>query len=470
MSMLYSGMRRSGPLRGRIPLAYQRKLARRYWNRRAPPSTTNIFKGLVDRYQTYFRRPAPTVATLPKGPVPVLQPQPLLQPHGDDGVYHMPNPNDWPSVEPGGGIGAAPVPNYPQMAGALNYATNFKQEWVDDRTWNVRKLPDILAMGILTPQQIEAAGISNVLTMFDFVGGSETDRLELGYLLQRFILEGYIRGVDVPKMMKDWENDNIEWEHASTDAGVKHRKLVLGFGTEQEINGPTGLYTPGGAAGLNLQDRYVMFVDKYWQDSPEVERFGMFFHEFGHQLGMPHAGDGGWQPTGGYSFMGSSPGTEPLPNHPHFDVNAYMPWWNKHSQDMISEIFADAQRGNQTKNLGFLSPNGQPIPDKPPAGYPQVGGTTGGPPGSDITTNIYNINPTVVTPPQNADPTGLIGGGSGPSPESPESMSKTPVAGMLTAMPQLQSFAAGLADMTSRGGVTLQTLAGAIMKRQMGGK
>lgn len=356
----------------------------------------------------------------------------------------------------------------PAAQAAINYVGGtFRNEWVDDRNWDTMKtLPEIVGSGMLSQTALQNLAIGNVLTLFDFRGGSEQDRLEFGYLLQRFIMDGYIRGVDVYQYIKDTSQ-------------ADGSRFVIGLMTEDEMK---KLYNPGGAAalassgglgaiGLNNNANYTLFTDGYWRDAPETERFGMFYHEWGHQLGLPHAGDSGYNPSGEYgNFMGD---TTPMANppwgteHVHFKPENGIKQFQMVGDQLIDSLFRDAglgrgaTMGTTLRRFDPASDDTTP-PTSPPTGFPQIGGADQN--NITQTTNtVYNIAPTQVNP---ASPNPIDLGSGGGSAGSPEDMDKTPVAGMLPSMPQLQSFAAGLGDIVNSAQPMINGLAGALIKRK----
>lgn len=55
---------------------------------------------------------------------------------------------------------------------------------------------------MLTHKQLRRASLPYVMSLFQTTGLSEHERLELGYMLQKFVIEGYMKGVDLPRIIK----------------------------------------------------------------------------------------------------------------------------------------------------------------------------------------------------------------------------------------------------------------------------
>jgi len=465
MSLMYSNMTRSGPLRGRIAPSQHQRIASRYAKFRVPPTSESVFGKIGERYYARFGKSIDTVRRDFPEPSPFI---PQWKPSDEQQARRMQGtPLERILVSPESIGGANARPGAP-AANTFSYVPNFQPEWVDDRKWGSKTLAEHVGSGMISQAQLQNASIGNVLTLFDFRGGSETDRLEMGYLMQRFIIEGYIRGVDVYKFMQD-------------TARADGARMVVGLMTEDEMK---KLYNPGGAAalaggsGVNAilngwsdKANYTLFTDGYWRDSSDLEKFGMFFHEFGHQLGLPHAGDGGYKPSGGVNFMGSSPefNNEGLDPGQHMHFSGEEPWYpftKRFQTQMIDSLFKDARNQTMGAPLTRFSPKAdQAIPTTPPQGFPQIGGADQ----NNITVvqkerNVYNIRPTSISP-SSPTPMGLESGGVADL-STPEAMDKTPVAGMLPNMPSVSSFAAGVDEVMNRASPMLNNMAGSILRRK----
>lgn len=64
-----------------------------------------------------------------------------------------------------------------------------------------RDVAQQIGRSILTPQQRRQATLPYVLSLFGATGLSESERLETAYMLQKFIVEGFLRGINVPELM-----------------------------------------------------------------------------------------------------------------------------------------------------------------------------------------------------------------------------------------------------------------------------
>jgi len=125
---------------------------------------------------------------------------------------------------------------------------------VDNADGMPRTSPELLAM--LNQGQIDQAALPKVLTMFECTGCNEAQKLELGFYLQRFIVDGMIRGEDVIKNIQD-------------QGGLK-------FNMD---------YTPGRGIGGMADTGGGVNVSLYgWGDYSDGWKFDDFYHEVGHNL------------------------------------------------------------------------------------------------------------------------------------------------------------------------------------------
>lgn len=122
-----------------------------------------------------------------------------------------------------------------------------------------RTIEEMFASGKLTKAQLEAASMPNVMTLFD---APANDKAELAHFMQRFILDGYMRGVDVVKLLKE-----------------KPTKYHLDIIDIQSAYG-----RPSGAVATANQSR-AGFDTSYWDDSTSyISKLTTFYHEMGHGL------------------------------------------------------------------------------------------------------------------------------------------------------------------------------------------
>lgn len=65
-----------------------------------------------------------------------------------------------------------------------------------------RSLAQSVGSQMLSPQQVKEASLSHVLSLFSATDMSETERLEMAHMIQRAIIEGYMKGVNLVGLMK----------------------------------------------------------------------------------------------------------------------------------------------------------------------------------------------------------------------------------------------------------------------------
>ncbi len=116
-----------------------------------------------------------------------------------------------------------------------------------------REIVQRIGEQMLLPNQARAASISNVLSMFNTSGLSESERLETGFMIQKMIVEGYLRGVDVPGLMRK--------RHMRDGA------LHVGFNDSP---------IPSGNA--------IVLDRQSWQSKPDSFRTADFMHKLGSRL------------------------------------------------------------------------------------------------------------------------------------------------------------------------------------------
>ncbi|UOF79068.1 neutrophil collagenasE [Caudoviricetes sp.] len=127
----------------------------------------------------------------------------------------------------------------------------------------------ILSSGKLTSSQIKAASISNVMTLFDAPAAVKD---EFAHFLQRFIIDGFLRGVDVVAIMK---SGSKRWVYSI------------------EEQGSNVLATAQGRSGVSTNGS-IEFDDDFWDSGTSYEKkLQLFYHEMGHAaLARPHDDDG----------------------------------------------------------------------------------------------------------------------------------------------------------------------------------
>jgi len=291
---------------------------------------------------------------------------------------------------------------------------------VEDQGWGVT-LGQIIGSGLLSQQQLQSASFANILSMVRVDGGTEQDRQEMAYYLQRYVLEGMIRGVDLIRDIKEDYGGSIRIQ--LTDGAV------------------CGDYSTGiiGCGGMG----YTQFRKSFWNNAGDGTKLALFYHEVGHEM-----------LNRGHNFTPSS-----LMGYDRFNNS----WQSNGSTytSLMDELFRNAV------NVSRFTPTRQTPPQWAPEWFPSVPGGTlppGTPPGSppgpppigppqsppgttitNTTTNTYNLTPVAVQP-GSSSVGNIMSSGAGIKPAQADDTSKTPVAGTLPDMAAVQSFAAGLAS------------------------
>jgi hypothetical protein len=122
-----------------------------------------------------------------------------------------------------------------------------------------RTIEEMLASGRLSQAQIQAASMPNVMSLFD---APAAHKAEMAHFLQRFILDGYMRGVDVVAKIR---------AKPSFYLGVTN------------IQG-AGVGRPSSAVATATSAR-ALFDDSYWRpDSSYGSKLQTFYHEMGHAI------------------------------------------------------------------------------------------------------------------------------------------------------------------------------------------
>lgn len=105
--------------------------------------------------------------------------------------------------------------------------------------------------GILSARQLQAASLPNVLSLFN---APDSIRSEVAHFLQRFILDGFARGVDVPAIMK---SRGTKWDFHVAEIG-------------------------GNAIGDGKFGRVRFDEDWYPGQTSYMKKLQLFYHEMGH--------------------------------------------------------------------------------------------------------------------------------------------------------------------------------------------
>lgn len=303
---------------------------------------------------------------------------------------------------------------------------------VEDSGWG-QTLAQIVGSGMLTQAQLQSASYANVSSMLRVDGGSAADKQEMTYMLQRYILEGYVRGVDMVRDIKE-------------DYGGSVRIQL----TDGAVCGTTSTSIIG-CGGMG----YTQFRNSFWQNAGDATKLALFYHEVGHEM-----------LNRGHAF-----GQQSLMSYDYFNNS-----WAKNGtlyKSLMDELYRNAS------GVSRFSPTGGATRDQinqwlanenlPPGNGP-VGSPPGTPPSTTTTTNTqttsFSYGPGGIG--TNSSYLGSPTQVGGNAASSPDDADKTPVAGMLPDMASTQSFAAGLADTLNRAAPTLQGLSGALMRFKTG--
>lgn len=296
---------------------------------------------------------------------------------------------------------------------------------IEDTGWGMT-LAQVVGSGMLTQQQLQTASYSNVYSMIRLEGGTEADKQEMAYMFQRMILEGYVRGYDLVRDVKEDYGGSIRIQ--LTDGAV--------CGTTS-----TGIIGCGGMG-------YTQFRNSFWQNSGDGTKLALFFHEVGHEMA-----------NRGHAF-----GSQSLMSYDYFNNS-----WVKGStyDQLMDEYFRNSS------NVSRVTPGGTLATPQEIQQFLSGQGITGpipnGPNGPNTTNNNnfnYTLNPTAINPVTGTPST--ITSGQGPT-SSPENNDKTPVAGSLPNMSESTgAFAAGLADAAAKSAPMLRGLAGALQRFKSG--
>lgn len=182
-----------------------------------------------------------------------------------------------PKVGAGTAVQNKPRTGEQQQAEFSNYQTYGRQQeqtdpaMVDDTGWS-KTLAQTVGSGMLSAKQLQAASYANVENMIGhrtagFNGAnsqqlSANEKKEMTFMFQRMILEGYVRGVDIPAMVANMNGGKIKFS-TSNDPGL-------------------GL----GVAGYNIG---AMFDKDWWAKASDIDKIGLFYQEVGHAIGVaPH--------------------------------------------------------------------------------------------------------------------------------------------------------------------------------------
>jgi hypothetical protein len=140
--------------------------------------------------------------------------------------------------------------------------------YVHDQGWGTT-LSGLLASKAFTAAQLQAASIQNVSKLIKWIGGggsTELQHQQVEFMMQRYVLEGFMNGVDVPRLIQAQYNGS----------GVP-----IGFFADQ---GSTIGWGGGGQVTWSMS---------YWNGTDSAGQLADFYHEMGHELlGEQHEANG----------------------------------------------------------------------------------------------------------------------------------------------------------------------------------
>lgn len=281
-------------------------------------------------------------------------------------------------------------------------------------------LAQTIGSGMLSQAQLQAASYQNVYSLIKMGAGTEEDHRTAAFLLQRMALEGYVRGVDVLRQLKD------------------------SGGLHYSVGSPRCGYSCGGWDGSGP------FVDMnsggYGSD---VALLNIFYQETGHALGQLVHTRG--LMAGSYQYSDLTGQT----------VANYSQWLDMYFQD-VGKVRFTPTRGD-VNAADFIKQHPDWYPSLSGVAIPPGGGTGPGPGGTTSITNIHN--PATIG---GAAAGGTIPGSGMEAPSQGAESEKTPVAGSLPNIDAVRSFAAGLQDQAGRQAPSVQALAGALLRYKSG--
>lgn len=130
-------------------------------------------------------------------------------------------------------------------------------------TGRPRTLKEILGSGRLTPEQLQMASLPSVRSMF--TTNTPEYKEELAWFLQRFIIDGFLSGVDVVSKIKGKKTFNLDVVDVQSRLGKGGH--VIGTA------GPSKVY----------------WDKQYWDKQSVKNKLQTFYHELGHSvLGRSH--------------------------------------------------------------------------------------------------------------------------------------------------------------------------------------
>lgn len=301
-------------------------------------------------------------------------------------------------------------------------------------------LAQTLGSGMLSQQQLQAASYSNVYSLIKPGRASEADRQKATILLQRMILEGYVRGVDVARFFK--EKGGLSYSVGSPRCGLS-------------CGGTTSTGQP--FVDMNNDGHY----------GSDIGFLNIFYQEVGHAMGLLTHTRG--LMAGSYQYKDLKGQT----------VANYSKWLDWFFQDIGGTSRMSSYKFQPTRGLDANQVN--QIIQQNQGWFPTVtgadpnGGVTPNPDGTTTTntTNTVNNYNTFVPPTVNPGAGGQTFIGDSTVESGRTQTGNTPVQGGGPGSEEgtaasLRSFAAGLRDEKSSPRTTLAGLAGALARFKSG--
>lgn len=178
-------------------------------------------------------------------------------------------------------LGGISLPDMTQFdnedtANGNGYVSGKNSKYVDDQGWGVT-LQQILGSRMLSQEQLRAASIQNVSSLFRVEGArSEEEKQEIYFMFQRMMLEGFVRGVDITRDIQRQGGTKV----VITDGAVPNA-------------------TNGNVIGKSTQGG-VYLRGSFWRSKDDASKLALFYHEMGHELlNKGHEGSGMMKSGGG---------------------------------------------------------------------------------------------------------------------------------------------------------------------------
>ncbi len=323
---------------------------------------------------------------------------------------------------------------------------------VDEKYFN-KSLAQTLGSGMLSAEQIRSASFANVQAMIGFRDSAPTpgggsmglslsaqDKQEMTFYMQRMILEGYVRGVDLTKAIK------------ATRGG----KMTFGFGDGFGLKGGNG------AIGLGGTNAGVALDRSFWSKANDAEKLGLFYQEVGHALlDFPSGVQGHSRGLMKGSDADVQNGGGSLKNN----YDKYLNWFFEDANSGAGKRFNPTKglSNSDVQNLLAKNPDwvpsvsGGPIPKSDHVngvptnpGGPSQGGNSNTDNNNFTNNNSYTMVPQTVELAQSSGMMSAQGGGRQPAPQAMAS-AVAPQGLDSNVLTPTKTFAAGMADLSKQG-------------------